>query len=218
MVGAEEADRVHMRRAIALGRLALGRAWPNPAVGCVIARGELMLGEGATAQGGRPHAEEQALAMAGGGARATTAFVTLEPCAERSSGAASCAELLLAARVARVVAACRDTSDHAAGKGLERLKDAGVQVEIGFLAEEAEVLSAGFLHRLATGCPLVESADDGAGFDAGFEPAAGEALETALKRYGADGYNRLWTPRGGALAWELARHGLLYRQPSEGMR
>lgn len=207
-----------MRRAIALGRLARGRAWPNPPVGCVIARDEAVIAEAATAEGGRPHAEEQALAAAGCLTRGATAFVTLEPCARRSTGTASCADLLIAARVARVVAACRDASPHAAGKGLERLRDAGIRVEIGLLEEEAEFLSAGFLHRLRTGRPLVESAEGPAGFDAAFEPSAGEALEAALKRYGAEGYTRLWTPRGGALAWELARLGLLSGQASEGMR
>jgi diaminohydroxyphosphoribosylaminopyrimidine deaminase/5-amino-6-(5-phosphoribosylamino)uracil reductase len=207
-----------MRRAITLGGLALGSVWPNPAVGCVIVHGDEVLAEAATAPGGRPHAEEQALALAGGRARAAAAFITLEPCAERSSGAPSCTERLLAARVARVVLAGRDTSPHAAGRGLQKLKEAGVRVEIGLLAEEAEPLAAGFLHRLATGRPLVEAADAGQGFDAAFEPAAGEALDTALRRYGAAGYTRLWTPRGGALAWELARHGLLSRQATEAMR
>jgi diaminohydroxyphosphoribosylaminopyrimidine deaminase/5-amino-6-(5-phosphoribosylamino)uracil reductase len=214
----DDLDRVHMRRAIALGRQALGRAWPNPAVGCVLTRGDEIVAEAATAPGGRPHAEEQALAAAGTRARAGAAFVTLEPCAERSGGTASCAELLLSARIARVVVACLDASRHAAGRGLSRLKDAGVSVEIGLLADEADVLSAGFLHRLATGRPLVETAEAESGFDTAFEPAPGEALEAALKRYGGQGYTRLWTPRGGALAWELAREGLLSPQPSEAMR
>lgn len=205
----QELDRTLMRRAIAAGRQALGHAWPNPAVGCVIARGEEVIATAATAQGGRPHAEEQALAEAGERARGAAAFVTLEPCASRSNGAPSCTDLLIQARIARVVFAVEDPSPHASGGGLERLKDAGVQVEIGLLAEEAEALSAGFLHRIKTGRPLVESADGPEGFDAGFEPVAGEALEAALKRYGTDGYTRLWTPRGGALAWELARLGLL---------
>lgn len=208
----DSGDRHHMRRAIALGRLAMGRTWPNPTVGCVIARAAEIVAEAATAPGGRPHAEEQALGAAGARARAAAAFITLEPCAERSSGAPSCTDLLLSARIARVVIACRDTSPHAAGRGLQRLKDAGVQVEIGLMAEEAEVLSAGFLHRLATGRPLVETADAEDGFDAAFEPAPGEALETALRRYGDQGYSRLWTPRGGVLAWELAREGLLSGQ------
>lgn len=212
MTGLDQTDRVNMRRAIAVGRRALGLAWPNPAVGCVITRGDEIIAEAATAPGGRPHAEEQALAAAGIGARASAAFVTLEPCAERSGGSASCAELLLAARVARVVVACQDASRHASGRGLRRLIDAGVRVEIGLLADEAEDLSAGFLHRLATGRPLIRTAHAGDGFDAGFEPASGEALAAALKRYGGEGYTRLWTPRGGALAWELAREGLLSGQ------
>lgn len=206
---AQDLDRLLMRRAIAAGRTALGHAWPNPAVGCVIARGEEVIAVAATAQGGRPHAEEQALAEAGERARGAAAFVTLEPCSSRSSGAPSCTDLLIRARIARVVFACEDRSPHASGRGLERLKDAGVMVEIGLLAEEAEALSQGFLHRLATGCPLVEAADSPAGYDAAFEPASGEALETALRRYGEAGYTRMWTPRGGALAWELGRMGLL---------
>jgi diaminohydroxyphosphoribosylaminopyrimidine deaminase/5-amino-6-(5-phosphoribosylamino)uracil reductase len=218
MSACDQIDRAHMRRAIALGRLAQGRTWPNPPVGCVLVRDETVIAEAATAKGGRPHAEEQALAVAGAGAAGATAYVTLEPCAARSSGRPSCTDLLVASRVARVVAAARDASPHAGGRGLERLRDAGVRVEIGLLSEEAEPLAAGFLHRLATGCPLVESAEAADGFDAGFEPAPGEALETALRRYGAQGYTRLWTPRGGALAWELARQGLLSGQASEGMR
>lgn len=205
----QDLDRLLMRRAIALGRTALGHAWPNPAVGCVISQADAVIAEAATAAGGRPHAEEQALAMAGEAARGATAFVTLEPCASRSSGGPSCTDLLIQARVARVVFAVEDGSPHASGGGLERLKDIGVRVEIGLLAEEAEVLSAGFLHRVRTGRPLVEAADAAAGFDARFEPRAGEGLEAALRRYGEEGYNRLWTPRGGALAWELGRVGRL---------
>ena len=205
----QDLDRTLMRRAIAAGRQALGHAWPNPAVGCVIARGEEVIAVAATAQGGRPHAEEQALAEAGERARGAAAFVTLEPCASRSSGSPSCTDLLIGARVARVVFAVEDPSPHASGGGLERLKDAGVQVEIGLLAEEAEALSAGFLRRIRTGCPLIEAADDAAGYDACFDPSPGEALEAALRRYGGEGYTRLWTPRGGALAWELGRVGLL---------
>jgi diaminohydroxyphosphoribosylaminopyrimidine deaminase/5-amino-6-(5-phosphoribosylamino)uracil reductase len=211
-------DRQHMRRAIAAGRRALGHAWPNPAVGCVVVSGDGVIAEAFTARGGRPHAEEQALAAAGAAAGGATAYVTLEPCAERSTGAASCTDLLIAAGVVRVVAASRDASPHAAGRGLQRLRDAGLRVEIGLMEEEAEPLAAGFLNRLATGRPLVETADEAEGYDAAFEPAAGEALESALKRYGAEGYTRLWTPRGGALAWELARQGLLSGQATEAMR
>ena len=85
-------DETHMRRAIALARRRLGLTGSNPSVGCVIVSGETVIGEAATAQGGRPHAEEQALDMAGPAAVGATAYVSLEPCGERSSGAASCAD------------------------------------------------------------------------------------------------------------------------------
>src|SRR5437868_6650144 len=106
-------DEDAMRRAIALARAQLGRTGDNPAVGCVIVANGAVVGEGATGDGGRPHAEEQALAMAGDAARGGTAYVTLEPCAERSSGALSCSAMLAQAGVARVVAACRDASVYA---------------------------------------------------------------------------------------------------------
>lgn len=204
-----DTDSLHMRRAIALARTRLGYAWPNPAVGCVITRDGQVLGAAATAPGGRPHAEEQALEQAGAAAHGATAYLTLEPCGERSSGAASCASRLIAAGITRVVIACEDPSDYASGQGLERLRSSGVEVELGLLADEADVLSAGFLHRFATGRPLVEAADGPEGFDAAFEPQPGETLDAALTRHCAIGHTRLWTPRGGPLAWELSRQGLL---------
>lgn len=124
-----------MRRAIAAALANLGKTAPNPVVGCVIVRDGAVLAEAATAPGGRPHAEEQALA--GIDARGATAYVTLEPCGARSSGAASCAERLAAAGVARVVIACEDPSPYASGQGIERLKAAGVETVCGLLAQEA---------------------------------------------------------------------------------
>lgn len=207
-------DILLMRRAIAMAMANLGSTWPNPSVGCVLAKGDDILAEAATAAGGRPHAEEQALASLGAGAAGVTAYVTLEPCGARSSGQASCAERLAGSGVVRVVIACEDPSPFASGQGLERLREAGLPVETGLLADEARILCAGFIHRLTTGRPLVEASDHSAHFDAQFEPAAGEGLAAALQRYGDAGYTRLWTPRGGALAWELSRAGLLaFAQP-----
>jgi diaminohydroxyphosphoribosylaminopyrimidine deaminase/5-amino-6-(5-phosphoribosylamino)uracil reductase len=137
-------DEAFMRRAIALARTNLGRTAENPSVGCVIARGGVIVGEGATGEGGRPHAEEAALAQAGAAARGATAYVTLEPCGARSSGAASCAERLASAGVARVAVACADASPYAAGRGLERLRAAGVVVEAGLLGAEASRLYAAY--------------------------------------------------------------------------
>jgi diaminohydroxyphosphoribosylaminopyrimidine deaminase/5-amino-6-(5-phosphoribosylamino)uracil reductase len=133
----------NMRRAIALARAQVGRTGENPAVGCVIVKDGRIVGEGATADGGRPHAEELALAQAGEGARGAVAYVTLEPCGERSSGAASCSQRLVSAGVSRVVTAAADASVHASGQGLDRLRAACVAVETGLLAAEAEAVLYG---------------------------------------------------------------------------
>jgi pyrimidine deaminase RibD-like protein/predicted GIY-YIG superfamily endonuclease len=135
--GAMDLDLDYMRRAIALAVPNVGRTADNPSVGCVIVAGGVVVGEGATAEGGRPHAEEQALAMAGDRAAGATAYVTLEPCGARSRGGRSCSELLAAAGVARVVVACEDASPFASGQGAERLTANGIPVESGFLADEA---------------------------------------------------------------------------------
>ena len=133
-------DETWMRRAIGLARKNVGLTADNPSVGCVIVRDGEVLGEAATAPGGRPHAEEQALQIAGSAARGATAYVTLEPCGERSSGAPSCSELLVAAGVARVVVARADSSPMAAGRGVERLRAAGISTALGVLADEAATL------------------------------------------------------------------------------
>jgi diaminohydroxyphosphoribosylaminopyrimidine deaminase/5-amino-6-(5-phosphoribosylamino)uracil reductase len=185
-----------MRRAIALARAHLGRTRPNPTVGCVLVGEGRVIAEAVTADGGRPHAEEAALQAAGPAARGATAYVTLEPCGERSSGAPACADRLLAAGVKRVVIACEDPTLLASGRGLERLRAAGVTVETGLLADEARVLSEGFLHRERTGRPLLGESRDGAGFEARLERAPGENLAATLHRLGAEGYTRVWTPPG----------------------
>ncbi len=208
MADRSDTDEALMRRAIAAAMENLGKTRPNPTVGCVIAREGAVVAQAATAPSGRPHAEEQALAEAGEAARGADLFVTLEPCAQRSSGTASCTDLILAAGIGRVVIACQDASPFAAGQGLERLRAAGIAAEVGLLAREADILSAGFRHRLATGRPLVEAADGPATYEGRFEPSEGEDVNSALERYGREGYNRLWTPRRGDLAQQLMALGL----------
>jgi diaminohydroxyphosphoribosylaminopyrimidine deaminase/5-amino-6-(5-phosphoribosylamino)uracil reductase len=203
-----------MRRAIAAARTMLGRTWPNPVVGCVIARmdedgGEEILAETVTAPGGRPHAEEQALDLAGARVRGATVYVTLEPCGERRTGAPSCSERLVDAGVARVVIAAGNPDPLSAGRGVERLRLAGAPVETGLLADEAEPLYRAFRHKLATGAPLVEAARTGDGFDAAFEPEPGESLEAALRRLGRIGYTRLWVADQSDLAFKLKNLGFL---------
>ncbi|MBL8711072.1 MAG: bifunctional diaminohydroxyphosphoribosylaminopyrimidine deaminase/5-amino-6-(5-phosphoribosylamino)uracil reductase RibD [Rhodospirillaceae bacterium] len=144
-----------MAAALGLARRGLGRVAPNPSVGCVIvaASGEVV-GRGHTQPGGRPHAETEALAMAGGRARGATAYVSLEPCAHHGE-TPPCAEALAAAGIARCVIAADDPDPRVAGAGIAILERAGVSVTRHVLREEAEDLNAGFLMRLAKGRPLV---------------------------------------------------------------
>jgi len=148
---ASQADRAFMRRAIGLARPRVGHTGANPAVGCVIVKAGAVVAEAATAEGGRPHAEEQALQVAGDQARGATVYVTLEPCGSRSSGARSCAERLTAAGVGRVVVACEDASPHASGRGMERLEAAEVPVETGVLTAEAAALYADYAPQAGKG-------------------------------------------------------------------
>lgn len=202
-------DERMMRRAIASARVMLGFTWPNPAVGCVIARGDEIIAEAVTAPGGRPHAEEQALELAGDKAKGATVYVTLEPCGQRSNGVTSCSQRLEHARVGRVIIAADNPEPLSAGRGVERLRAHQVPVEIGFLAGEAEPLYRAFRHKLATGLPMVELSDAGEGFDAAFEINPGENPNTALQRLGRAGYSRVWVKPGSTLALDLKSQGFL---------
>ena len=143
-----------MRGAISIARRALGNAWPNPPVGCVIVRDGVAVGRGWTAPGGRPHAETEALARAGARARGATAYVTLEPCAHVGR-TPPCADALIEAGISRVVVACRDPDPRVDGRGMEKLVAAGVAVEAGLCADEAEEGLSGFLTRVLHGRPSV---------------------------------------------------------------
>jgi pyrimidine deaminase RibD-like protein len=137
-------DVAFMQRALALAAPGVGRTGANPSVGCVIVKDGVVVGEGATADGGRPHAEELALKQAGASALGATVYVTLEPCAKRSTGAASCSDLLTQHGITRVVIAAGDPHPFAAGVGVERLRAAGVLVELGLMADEARARNAAF--------------------------------------------------------------------------
>lgn len=203
-----EDDIRFMRRAIEVAKAKMGETWPNPAVGCVIVKDGQMLAEAATAAGGRPHAEEQAVPAAGEAVKGATAYVTLEPCGARSSGRKSCAHFLAEAGIARVVIAALDPSPFASGRGTERLKEEGLEVSSGLLSDEAQVLSEGFVHRLETGRPMVRISPDGQGFDGRFAASARADLVAELNRLGEAGYTRLWTQEGD-LAEALRAQGLL---------
>ncbi|WP_404336006.1 bifunctional diaminohydroxyphosphoribosylaminopyrimidine deaminase/5-amino-6-(5-phosphoribosylamino)uracil reductase RibD [Sphingomonas sp. MMS12-HWE2-04] len=144
-----------MAAALALSERSRGRTAPNPNVGCILVRDGRVIGRGWTQPGGRPHAEAMALAQAGEKSRGATCYVTLEPCAHVSPRGPACADLLVAAEVARVVVALRDPDARTDGQGIARLRDAGIRVETGLLEAEARRAMAGFLTRHAKRRPFV---------------------------------------------------------------
>lgn len=149
-----ETDEIHMAHALRLAARGNGSCWPNPAVGCVIVNGDVIVGRGTTQPGGRPHAERVALAQAGAAARGATAYVTLEPCAHHGK-TSPCAEALVAAGVGRVVTALTDPDPRVAGRGHAILRAAGIDVTEGVLTTEAADVTAGFLKRVTRGLPFV---------------------------------------------------------------
>ena len=144
-----------MAEAVRIGLAARGRTAPNPNVGCVIVADGEMIGKGATAQGGRPHAESVALAMAGDPARGATLYTTLEPCAHSSDRGPTCAALIPAAGIARTVIALIDPDPRTAGEGIAKLRAAGVDVVVGPGETAARASMAGYLTRLALGRPRI---------------------------------------------------------------
>ncbi len=146
-----------MRAALALAGRGVGLVSPNPAVGCILVRpdlGGLVVGRGWTQPGGRPHAETEALARAGDRATGATAYVTLEPCAHQGE-TGPCADALIEAGIARCVVAIEDPDPRVAGRGLDKLRAAGIEVAVGCRAGDAESLNAGFLMRVRNGRPWV---------------------------------------------------------------
>jgi len=147
-------DARFMAAALALGRRNLGLTAPNPSVGALIVSGTCVVGAAATAPGGRPHAETQALAEAGERARGATMYVTLEPCAHHGI-TPPCANATVAAGVSRVVCALQDPDPRVAGQGLARLSEAGVEVALGEGAEAARRDHLGHILRVSEGRPMV---------------------------------------------------------------
>ena len=171
----QAADRRYMELALALGRRTLGQTWPNPAVGAVVVKDDVIVGRGWTAPGGRPHGEPQALARADAAARGATVYVTLEPCSHHGK-TPPCADALIAAGVARVVSAIEDPNPEVAGQGHARLRAAGITVDVGMCSDEARYAHAGHIRRITSGRPhvalkLAVSSDDKIGA-AGHKPVA----------------------------------------------
>ena len=152
--GQASTDAALMRAALVLARRGLGQVAPNPAVGCILAKAGRVVGRGWTQPGGRPHAEAEALRHAGADAKGATAYVTLEPCAHQGK-TPPCTDALIAAGIARCVVALGDPDPRVDGRGLAKLRDAGISVEGGLLESEAKAVNAGFLLRVTENRPLV---------------------------------------------------------------
>ncbi len=168
-----DADRRYMTLALRLGRRGLGVVAPNPAVGCIVVNDGRIVGRGWTQPGGRPHAETEALARAGASARGATAYVTLEPCSHHGQ-TPPCADALIAAGVRRVVVAVEDPDPRVSGSGLAKLRDAGIAVDCGLMADEARAANAGFLSAISNGRPWV-TAKVASSQDGGIATAGGES-------------------------------------------
>ena len=145
---------IYMARALQLADKGRHSTQPNPRVGCVIVKDGAIIGEGFHERAGEPHAEVHALRMAGDKARGADVFVTLEPCSHFGR-TPPCADGLIAAGVRKVWAAMQDPNPEVAGKGLERLRAAGIEVECGLMQAQAQVLNRGFVMRMTRGRPFV---------------------------------------------------------------
>ena len=148
------ADLVNMQAALALARRGLGRVWPNPAVGCVLVRDGRVVGRGWTQPGGRPHAETEALCRAGASATGATAYVTLEPCPHRGV-TGPCSDALIEAGIGRAVIAVEDPDPRVSGRGIARLREAGIEVTTGICREEATEINLGFFLRVTRRRPMI---------------------------------------------------------------
>lgn len=147
-------DHVHMAQALRLAERGLFTTQPNPRVGCVIAHGDEVVGTGFHQRAGEPHAEVFALRAAGDRARGATAYVTLEPCAHQGR-TPPCADALVAAGVRRMVIASEDPFPQVNGRGIDKLRAAGIAVQTGLMREAARELNIGFFSRIERGRPFV---------------------------------------------------------------
>lgn len=147
-------DTRFMQAALAYGRRNLGLTAPNPAVGAIVVRNGVIIGRGATHPGGRPHAETQALAYAGEGARGATLYVTLEPCSHHGH-TAPCVDAIIAAGISRVVSALDDPDPRVSGTGHARLRAAGIAVTTGICRDEARRANLGHIRRMTLQRPMV---------------------------------------------------------------
>ncbi|MEO9599245.1 bifunctional diaminohydroxyphosphoribosylaminopyrimidine deaminase/5-amino-6-(5-phosphoribosylamino)uracil reductase RibD [Parasphingorhabdus sp.] len=148
-------DAHFMAAALALSERGRGRTGGNPNVGCVIVKHGIIVGRGWTQPGGRPHAEQMALAEARASAKGADIYVTMEPCAHESSRGPTCSNAIIAAKPKRVIVATLDADERTRRRGIDRLGDAGIPVSVGILEPAARRTMAGFLCRIEKERPFV---------------------------------------------------------------
>lgn len=195
MTGFSPADSLFMGRALRLARRPSQPPHPNPAVGCVLVRDGRIVGEGWHEQAGGPHAEVAALRQAGEQASGATAYVTLEPCSHHGR-TPPCSDALLEAGVVRVVAAMTDPNPQVAGRGLRRLRAAGLEVDAGLMADQAAALNPGFIQRMRTGRPWLRL-KSAASLDGRTAMASGESRWITSPQARADVHR--WRARSDAM-------------------
>ena len=149
-------DQQYMQLALDLAASAKGKTNPNPLVGAVLVKDGVIVGSGLHRKAGEPHAEVHAFNMAGEHAKGATLYVTLEPCSHYGK-TPPCAKLVKESEVARVVVAMQDPNPEVAGRGINLLREAGIDVEVGILEKEARQLNERFIHNMVTGRPFVIS-------------------------------------------------------------
>lgn len=188
-------DHAMMAEALRLARKGLWTAEPNPRVGCVIARGQRIVGRGWHARTGGPHAEVGALVEAESQARGATAYISLEPCSHHGR-TPPCADALIEAGIARVVCAMRDPDPRVAGAGMRRLRSAGVDVEFGLMQSQAQALNRGFVSRIERSRPFVRAKLAGS-LDGKTSGPDGESKWITGEAARRDGHR--WRARAGAI-------------------
>jgi diaminohydroxyphosphoribosylaminopyrimidine deaminase / 5-amino-6-(5-phosphoribosylamino)uracil reductase len=193
-----QTDFVHMERALALAARGLYTTDPNPRVGCVLVKDDVVIGEGFTQPAGQDHAEIQAMKDArarGHELRGATAYVTLEPCSHFGR-TPPCANALIEAKVARVIAAMEDPNPLVSGRGLAMLRDAGIDVRCGLLANEAREMNIGFVSRMTRKRPWVRM-KIAASLDGRTGLPSGESQWITGEKARADGH--AWRARASAI-------------------
>lgn len=198
------ADIAFMSRALELARSGLGHTMPNPSVGCVLVQDGIIVGEGRTQAGGRPHGEAMALAMAGAKAKGSHAYVTLEPCAHNSTRGPACSATLVEAGIVGVTISVLDPDPRTRGLGIARLEKASIAVRLGLLAEQGQQQISGFEKRLRTGLPWVHVGKDDGTFDAVLHDGWKDDFAAFLAEVGAKGVMRLCLLPGSPAADQAA--------------